>query len=131
MTTSFRIVVIEDNASISELVDETLTDEGYEVFRVPRGRGAAEVVAATSPHLVLLDRHLGDCDAAHVLEDLRARPSLAHIPVVLMSASATVYSEAAELGVTGALAKPFLLDTLVACVATYMSQVLRERYAGA
>lgn len=128
---SFRIVVVEDDASISELIDETLTDEGYEVVRVARGRGAAAVVAATMPQLILLDRHLGDCDAAHVLADLRTRPSLSHIPVVLMSASATVYDEAVELGVTGALAKPFLLDTLAVCVTTYLPQAPLERSAGA
>lgn len=124
-------MVIGDDPAISELIDKTLTDEGYEVVRIPRGCGATAVAVATTPHLVLLDRRLGDCDAAHVLAELRTQPSLAHIPIVLMSASAMVSHEAAELGVTGILAKPFLLDTLIACVATFMPQASLERSAAA
>jgi CheY-like chemotaxis protein len=131
MGTRPSVVVIEDDTSIRELILETLLEESYDVIGVSHGRGAVATVAATNPQLVLLDRYLGDADAAYVLTTLRAHPSLTHIPVVLMSASATVHEEAAALGVAGALAKPFTLESLVHCVASLVPRPLHQRQAGA
>jgi CheY-like chemotaxis protein len=125
------VVVIEDDTSIRELILETLLEEGYDVTGVSNGRGAVAIVTTITPQLILLDRHLGDADAAYVLTTLRAEPSLTHIPVILMSASATVHDEAAALGVEEALAKPFTLENLVYCVASLAPRPLCQRQAEA
>lgn len=123
------VVVIEDDDAIRELMIETLSEEDYAVVGVSCGQDAAAAVAATLPRLILLDRHLGDCDAQQVLMALRERPFLAQIPVVLMSASSTVHDEAAALATEGALAKPFQLVTLLACVAAFLKQPSAPRPA--
>jgi CheY-like chemotaxis protein len=122
MHTRPDVVVIEDDAAIRELIVEALGEEGYVAVGLLGGTDATPLIAAAPPRLILLDRHLGDCDAQVVLAALRATPFLASIPVVLMSASATVYEEALALGTAGALAKPFQLEALAACVATFLAQ---------
>jgi DNA-binding response OmpR family regulator len=116
------VAVIEDDEAIRDLVVETLADEGYRVIGIPRGGEALATVLTTRPRLVLLDRHLGDRDGAAVLAELKRHQGLDHIPVVLMSASATVHTEAAELRADGVLAKPFQIDALIACVAAFLAQ---------
>lgn len=122
MHTRPDVVVIEDDAAIRELIVEVLREEGYLAVGLLGGANATPLLAEAPPRLILLDRHLGDCDAQQVLAALRMAPFLASIPVVLMSASATVYQEAAALGTAGALAKPFQLEDLAACVATWIAQ---------
>ncbi|GAB4448922.1 MAG: hypothetical protein OHK0015_53870 [Chloroflexi bacterium OHK40] len=123
------VLVVEDDAAIRELVMETLIDEGYDVVSLSCGRAA--MASPLIPKLVLLDRHLGDCDAGAVLAVVGRSWALSSVPVVLMSASSTVHTEAGELGVEGTLAKPFQLDALVACVRGFLDQRLEAREVGA
>lgn len=122
------VLVIEDDAAIRELIIEALTDEGYVVLGLAGGRAALTTAAA--PRLILLDRHLGDSDGGEVLAALRRSCARPGAPVVLMSASSTVHTEAAELRADGALAKPFQLDALLACVGEFLGRPAARALGG-
>lgn len=114
------VLVIEDDQPIVDLVRDVLGEEGYEVVTVLSGHEALAVALATSPDLILLDRHLGDMEGSAVLAQLRSQPSLARVPVILMTASATARVDGAVLRVSALLAKPFGLADLLATVERFV-----------
>ena len=81
-----RILVVEDEESLLKLESILLTSKGYDVAGVMDGRSALEYVAATPPDLVLLDVMLPEMDGFEVCSRLKADPSTAHIPIVLLTA---------------------------------------------
>lgn len=81
-----KILVVEDEESLLKLESILLTSKGYDVDGVMDGRSALEYVAATPPDLVLLDVMLPEIDGFEVCSRLKADPSTAHIPIVLLTA---------------------------------------------
>jgi CheY-like chemotaxis protein len=111
------ILVVEDDATIRELVKEVLGDEGYPVVAVATTEEALGVLqGGAGVRLVLLDLVLPGLGGQHLCHWLSADPALATIPVVLASGSARLEKHAAALQAAAALAKPFDLDQLLAVV---------------
>jgi CheY-like chemotaxis protein len=81
-----KILVVEDEESLLKLESILLTSKGYDVAGVMDGRSALEYVAATPPDLVLLDVMLPEIDGFEVCSRLKADPSTARIPIVLLTA---------------------------------------------
>lgn len=110
-----RILVIDDDAAIRDLLVVALEDEGYAVQGVSGGREALALLPDWPPDLVMLDVHMADLDGAAFLEACR-RDGHATFHVVLLSAMTGLGNEAARLGVTHAISKPFDLNDLVEMV---------------
>jgi CheY-like chemotaxis protein len=112
-----RILVIDDDKDTRETISFVLAAEGHEV------RGAMDGVAALSelqhrgrPSLILLDMMMPRLDGEGFMEALRSDPSLADIPVVMLTAHPAARKKAAELGAAGCLQKPVELVELLATV---------------
>ena len=112
MPTGSRILVIDDDAPIRELLVAALEDEGYAVQGVSGGREALTLLPDWSPDLVMLDVHMADGDGAAFLEACRREGHLS-FQIVLLSAMTDLHGEAARLGVAHAISKPFDLHALV------------------
>jgi CheY-like chemotaxis protein len=105
------VLHVEDDPDIRDVVCELLEAEGYEVVQAPHGQRALELLqAGLRPCVVLLDLMMPVMDGATFLARLRAIPSLAALPVVIVSASRPVPGAVAVLG------KPFELDALLGTV---------------
>jgi CheY-like chemotaxis protein len=121
-----RIVVIDDDAVLAELVQTLLVEEGFEVVVCGRWQDAHAVVASHKPDLVLLDLHLGDAEYGwRILDRLTVDPTTRRIPVILWSgaheslrAHAPVLLPQHGLFV---LPKPFDLETLLGTVAVALA----------
>lgn len=113
---SQRVLVIEDDALLRDLVDLLLEQVGFRVATTGVGRGAADLVARFQPHLVLLDIQLPDTDGLKVLTSLRARGHA--MPILMMTADSRPQTvrDVMAMGGTGYLLKPFEPDALVARV---------------
>jgi CheY-like chemotaxis protein len=114
-----RIMVVEDELAVRDLIVELLHDEGHEVVEVADGRAALQVLEryATPQHeicLILLDLMLPRMDGISVLRHL-AEQRL-YIPVVAMSASRAHLATAQEVGAEAVMPKPFDLDALLGIV---------------
>lgn len=113
-----RILVIDDDIPIGDLLAELLTKAGYGVLRAYSGTEALLVFAAERPDLVLLDL---------MLPGLRGEDVLLHmqgVPVIIMSARADVDSKA-DLLLSGAadyITKPFQQKELLARIAVQLRQ---------
>jgi CheY-like chemotaxis protein len=121
MTTVAKILVVDDEPAIRELIVAVLEDEGYDAISAGSGSRALELMPAERPDLVLMDIMMPEMDGREALRRMRDRPDLATIPVVMMSAAFTPNRIGQH--VSGFLPKPFDLDHLLATVA----QILDSR----
>ncbi len=115
MTRTPRILVVEDDDSIRDLVDLVLSGAGYEVLTATDGAAALQVVGTTRPDLVLLDMRMPIMDGWEFARRYRARPE-PHAPIVVLTAARDAANRAAEIHANGYLGKPFDVDELLALV---------------
>lgn len=111
-----NILVIDDDISIGNMLEELLTKEGYRVSRAYSGTEALYVLSEFSPDLVLLDLMLPGLDGEELL------PQIKNIPVIVVSAKADV-ADKVELLLHGAadyVTKPFDTSELLARIAVQM-----------
>lgn len=105
------ILVVEDEEDLRAVVREILRDEGYAVLEAPHGLAMLEVLGRERVDLVLMDVMMPGGDGRDAYRELRARPDLPMVPVVMMSA--VMHAEAQDASLAGFLRKPFDLDQLL------------------
>lgn len=111
-----RVLVVDDEPNITELVSIGLRYEGFDVSSAHDGRGALRAVREGKPELVILDVTMPDIDGLEVVRRMRAENIW--VPVIFLTARDAVEDKIAGLTVGGDdyIAKPFSLDELVARV---------------
>jgi CheY-like chemotaxis protein len=111
-------MVVEDDFSVRETLQELLEEEGFQVTPASNGREALDRLrgVAGSPRLILLDLRMPVMDGWQFRAAMRADPLLSGIPVVVMSADTALDQKCQELSVAGVLPKPVELDQLLATV---------------
>ena len=114
MASGKRVVCIEDEPEMIDLVKLILSRKGYQVVGAMGGREGLEAVGREMPDLVLLDLMMPVLDGWQFLQEARQNPALASIPVVVTSAAPDLPNDTA-----GALRKPLDLDELVGVLHQY------------
>jgi two-component system OmpR family response regulator len=111
-----RILVVDDEPSITDLVATVLRYEGFEVRTADTGRRALEAVTAFRPHLLILDIMLPDLDGFEVQRRLTA--SADRVPILFLTARDATEDKVRGLtmGADDYVTKPFSLEELVARV---------------
>lgn len=121
-STATRIVVVDDQPDMADLVSSFLTDEGYAVTVVHDGSKALAMIEATNPAALVLDVMMPETDGFEVLRQLRMSPSGKRLPVVLMSGAWRPSEKNRDIGTTLDIAptlvlpKPFELKDLERCL---------------
>jgi len=80
-----KILVIEDDKFLRELISQKLLKEGYEISEAIDGEEGLKKVKEEKPDLVLLDLILPGIDGFEVLSEIKDDPILAQIPVIILS----------------------------------------------
>src|SRR5205814_10549731 len=124
---STRVLVVEDDPDISELVARYLEKAGYTATRVSSGRDALDAVRAKAPELIVLDVMLPHVDGLEVCRLLRANDHTASIPIIMLTARAEESERIVglEMGADDYLAKPFSPNELVARVRALLRRAER------
>jgi len=110
-----RILVVDDDDSIRQIVRFCLSDEGYRVSEAPNGEAALEVLDTVNPELILLDLRMPVMDGWEFARRYRSLPG-PHAPIVSFVAALNATEECAELETAAILSKPFDLEELLAAV---------------
>jgi len=111
-----RILVVDDEEDLLELVRYNLSKEGYQVRCVASGEAALQEATARVPDLILLDLMLPVVDGLDVCKLLKGNPKTQHVPIVMVTAKtaeADVVS-GLELGADDYITKPFSPRVLLA-----------------
>jgi DNA-binding response OmpR family regulator len=114
-----RILVVEDNPAIVEIIGTALIDEGYDVVVAWNGALALEQVATFRPDLIILDMWLPLMSGQEFWGAYR-KASDQPAPIVVISASQHLADVALVLGAACILHKPFDLKELLACVKKHL-----------
>jgi two-component system OmpR family response regulator len=109
-----RLLVVEDEPTILELLSGSLRFAGFEVLTAASGREALRAAAASRPDLILLDVMLPDGDGFDVIRAMRAGGP--RVPVIFLTARGHVHDRVAGLTLGGDdyITKPFSLDEVLA-----------------
>lgn len=116
--TAPRLLVVEDDPSVRGLLRTLLAAEGYQVTVAADGLAALDQASAQRPELILLDVVLPDLGGVRVVEELRADPALAGIPVLVVTGRTEwLPSLRDRLGERNVFGKPFGVEELLARIA--------------
>jgi two-component system, OmpR family, response regulator len=111
-----KILVVDDEEHIAELLSMALTMSGFEVERMATGRGALEAVERERPDLVVLDVMLPDLSGFDVTKRLRQSEGVStRVPIIFLTAKDTTADkvEGLRLGSDDYMTKPFSVEELV------------------
>lgn len=130
-TSSARLLVVEDEPSISGFVRRGLIFEGYAVEVVESGRAALEAIRDRSPDLVVLDLMLPEIDGVEVTRRVRNAEDadgLPRVPILMLTARDAVADRVAglEIGADDYLVKPFDFEELLARIRALLRRARPE-----
>lgn len=114
------VLVVDDDASIREMIRTALAEDGFEVRTAPDGVAALEAFRAAQPDAIVLDLQMPRMDGWHFCDELRKLTHAWPIPIVIVSASGHLDPPCEELAPAAALAKPFDIEQLVTTVRRVM-----------
>ena len=113
-----KILIVDDDENIAELISLYLTKECFDTKMVYNGEDALAAFDTYQPNLILLDLMLPGIDGMELLRRMRADAALSDIPVVMATAKGAEYDKirGLDLGADYYLTKPFGVMELVSCV---------------
>lgn len=131
MAAKQRILIVDDDANIAELISLYLTKECYDTKMVHDGEEALKAFTQYQPNLILLDLMLPGIDGYQVCREIRTK---SNVPIIMLSAKGEVFDKVLglELGADDYIIKPFDSKELVARVKAVLRrfQPVRQEPAG-
>lgn len=124
-----RLLVIEDDVDVSDMLLAYFSSQGFETFIAENGQAGVALARARFPNLILLDLMLPDIDGFEVARTLRTAALTRHIPIVFLTQRDRRSDKISglELGADDYLTKPFDLEELRLRVSGSLTRSTRER----
>lgn len=118
-----RILLIDDDQDLVEVVKSLLKKKGFDVAAFTKWNQASMAIKSFNPQLIMMDVFLSDFDGLDICKKLKRSPFTRHIPVLIFSgypqvAEAAIY----EFGADEFLAKPFEMDELIRKIHNILSK---------
>lgn len=115
-----RVLVIDDDDDVCEILREALTEDGYAVATVPHGAAALELIHHHQPAVILLDLRMPIMDGWSFAEQYKRRAS-PPASLILVSAIKDIEESAKRVGAAAWIRKPFELDEVSAQIERCLS----------
>ena len=124
-----RVLVVDDESDILELLDYNLTKEGYEVKTATDGKSAIEKAKKFQPQLILLDIMMPNQDGVETCRQLREIPEAANAFIIFLTARSEEYSEVAafENGADDYITKPIKPRALMSRINAYFRRDVKKQ----
>lgn len=114
------ILVVDDDASLRQLLRLHLSSAGYEVLVAEDAIAAGYLVLRQPPDLIIADVHMPHMDGFEFVAALKSDKTLPYIPVIFLTSLEEGDQRGKELGAVGYLTKPVRADRLLAMVAQHV-----------
>ncbi len=123
-----KILVVDDEPLIVEMIEDTLSNEGYSISKAYSGEEALSAIESDTPDLVLLDLMLPGMDGYEVCRQMQRDARFSHIPVIMLTAKAAIADRVTgyERGADDYITKPFDADELLIRVRAQIRYRYRE-----
>lgn len=116
-----KILLVDDEKEVLSILKKKLQASGFEIFLAHNGQDALALSEDVHPDLILTDIAMPVLDGVRFFKELKQRPDLQHIPVMVSTAYGTTEGEMRELGVKDVLIKPYSPQSLIDCVNQYFN----------
>ncbi|MRR58204.1 MAG: response regulator [Deltaproteobacteria bacterium] len=116
------LLIVDDSASMRQMVSFTLRDAGYEVIAAANGREALGKLDGTKVSMVVTDLNMPEMDGIELIRQLRNRPGYRFIPIVMLTTESQETKKQAgkQAGASGWIVKPFQPDQLLDTVRKFV-----------
>ena len=104
-----KVLVVDDEFEIRDVLSRFLTEEGYEIILASNGEEALELVERENPQVILLDILMPGFSGIETCRRLKAAEKTRFIPVIVATALWDTHAEAVEAGAEDFVTKPFNL----------------------
>lgn len=123
-----KILLVDDEQDILEIIGYNLSQEGYQVFTANNGREAVEKAQKELPNLIILDVMMPEMDGMEACEHIRRIPSLQNTIITFLTARGEDYSQVAgfDAGADDYITKPVKPKVLVSKVKALLRRVKEE-----
>lgn len=111
-----KILIVDDNEDLLELLKETFTAEGYETECITNANNICDAAHEAAPHLVILDYILFGINGGELCHQLKTDERTKHLPVIIISAYPRVLESLGNYGADVIVSKPFDLNELISVV---------------
>ena len=113
-----RILLVDDDTDILEIVGYNLSQEGYQISTAINGRDAIAKAKKTLPHLIIMDVMMPEMDGMEACENIRKIPELSNVIITFLTARSEDYSQVAgfDAGADDYITKPIKQKLLVSKV---------------
>jgi two-component system, chemotaxis family, chemotaxis protein CheY len=115
-----KILVMDDDEVIRELLKLHLSGAGYDVLVAEDGVAGGLVLQKERPDLVLVDIDMPYFDGLQLLKAMKGDPSVERIPVIFITSKTDAEAQAKRFGAVAYFAKPLRIDSLLATVAKHL-----------
>jgi len=126
-----KILLVDDEPDILEIVGYNLKNEGYKIFTAKNGIEALKIAKDEIPHLIILDIMMPKMDGIEACEKIRATESLKHILITFFTARGEDYSQVAgfNVGADDYITKPIKPKVLVSKIRGLLRRVNKQSSA--
>ena len=123
-----KILIIEDEKDINELIQYNLEKEGYRVTAAYDGQGGLDAIKKEVPQLVILDLMLPEIDGLEVCRLIKQGDRTRHVPIIMLTAKSEESDLVVglQLGADDYVTKPFSPKVLVARVKAILRRVVQK-----
>ena len=117
-----RILIVEDEENISDILSYSLKKEGYETKIADTGKKALELISSFKPNLIILDLMLPDMNGLDICKDITTMYS---IPIIMLTAKSDTIDKVLglELGADDYITKPFNIREVIARVKSIFRRI--------
>jgi DNA-binding response OmpR family regulator len=123
-----RVVIVDDDKEVQEIVTFALSRSGFEVAVASNGQQLQDVLATNTPDLIILDVMMPGLDGYQIFDSLRKNAATLHVPIIIMTAHAeNIYERISlDLGAAVHITKPFHPLELVGRVQRLLQTIPQE-----
>ena len=113
-----RILVVDDDSAIRQIIVHFLKDAGYQAWGTGDARSALALASEIMPELAIFDVMMPEVDGFRLAEQFRATPSLAGVPFIFLTAQKALpnIDRVMQVKAAGYIEKPFAREPLLAMV---------------
>ena len=120
-----RILIVDDEEDIREIIRYNLTKEGYEVYEATNGKEAISVAEQSHPHLILLDMMMPVMDGRSTCQAIRQHPQLSNVMIIFLSAAGDedLQFDSYKAGADDYITKPVSIRILCSRINAIMKRI--------
>jgi two-component system alkaline phosphatase synthesis response regulator PhoP len=125
-----KILLVDDEPDIIEIVSYNLSQEGYSITTASNGKEAIEVALKVHPHLIIMDVMMPEMDGMEACENIRKIPELSNTIIAFLTARSEDYSQVAgfDAGADDYIPKPIKPKLLVSKVKALLRRLKEDNF---